>query len=537
MSKSGSKALSKSVDSVVKSVESVVSSVVPKNMNMKHVLLAILVGLLLCMLMGNTVEGFGTQFITQDSGASCGADSTLIKLKSGDINSTGDGDNTVFTADPSNPKYGCIPSSEIVGNRSASGENDGGAITSENWSIPTVDGSDPYACTTDSGPYNLDGNKCNAYCNNGMTSRAPYASPSDKMDVLGNAPDDGSIGLCVAEAGNGMLDANQCSKQTKDGCDVSGQCKFVTFGGEGSGVFGKNEVRDPIHLRGLFEYIMALSGNTKNNCPMVAEYLPGAPANDALNTKPLPLLTTQVDGGVTSKVLGSSAATNYKDWLDLKGGAGNESGTTYKDFFYLLLGSGVDDEMDASGKKKDVSLMIKQHDKLPLVLKNKLIAIVRPEEELWEEVSKVDDRALLNKNGGRIIAGYNKSEGLVIRNSISQPLVLPGSKTRVHVGPGCSDSWDDLSKDWKKEPDQVSCSWDSPCFTKADRKKAIDAGRITTIGGFVVPFGDDTITNYCKLDSCANEMNYPECQLDQLANNAASTITNNFAALISGKGG
>lgn len=59
MSKSGSKALSKSVDSVVKSVESVVSSVLPKNMNMKHVLLAILVGLLLCMLMGNTVEGFG----------------------------------------------------------------------------------------------------------------------------------------------------------------------------------------------------------------------------------------------------------------------------------------------------------------------------------------------------------------------------------------------------------------------------------------------------------------------------------------------
>jgi hypothetical protein len=58
MSKSGSKALSKSVDSVVKSVESVVSSVLPKNMNMKHVLLAILVGLLLCMLMGNTVEGF-----------------------------------------------------------------------------------------------------------------------------------------------------------------------------------------------------------------------------------------------------------------------------------------------------------------------------------------------------------------------------------------------------------------------------------------------------------------------------------------------
>ena len=72
MSKSGSKALSKSVDasvkSVVKSVESVVSSVLPKNMNMKHVLLAILVGLLLCMLMGNTVEGFGDTFTNPEEG-------------------------------------------------------------------------------------------------------------------------------------------------------------------------------------------------------------------------------------------------------------------------------------------------------------------------------------------------------------------------------------------------------------------------------------------------------------------------------------
>ena len=68
MSKSGSKALSKSVDSVVKSVESVVTSVLPKNMNMKHVLLAILVGLLLCMLMGNTVEGFGGDTATPSEG-------------------------------------------------------------------------------------------------------------------------------------------------------------------------------------------------------------------------------------------------------------------------------------------------------------------------------------------------------------------------------------------------------------------------------------------------------------------------------------
>ena len=35
---------------------------------MKHVLLAILVGLLLCMLMGNTVEGFGGDTATPSEG-------------------------------------------------------------------------------------------------------------------------------------------------------------------------------------------------------------------------------------------------------------------------------------------------------------------------------------------------------------------------------------------------------------------------------------------------------------------------------------
>lgn len=56
---------SKSSGSIVKSVESVVKSVMPKNMNMKHVLLAVLVGLLLCMLMGNTVEGLTTLTIDE----------------------------------------------------------------------------------------------------------------------------------------------------------------------------------------------------------------------------------------------------------------------------------------------------------------------------------------------------------------------------------------------------------------------------------------------------------------------------------------
>lgn len=43
-----------------KSVGSVVKSIVPKGVNMKHVLLAFLVGLLLCLMMGNKVEGYAS---------------------------------------------------------------------------------------------------------------------------------------------------------------------------------------------------------------------------------------------------------------------------------------------------------------------------------------------------------------------------------------------------------------------------------------------------------------------------------------------
>lgn len=54
--------------SLLKSVE----SMLPKNMNMKHVLLAVLVGLLLCMLMGQTVETFtGTYANTKSQSGFC----------------------------------------------------------------------------------------------------------------------------------------------------------------------------------------------------------------------------------------------------------------------------------------------------------------------------------------------------------------------------------------------------------------------------------------------------------------------------------
>ena len=50
--------------SLVKSVE----SILPKGVNLKHVLLAVLVGLLLCMMFGQTVESFAGQFVDPSTG-------------------------------------------------------------------------------------------------------------------------------------------------------------------------------------------------------------------------------------------------------------------------------------------------------------------------------------------------------------------------------------------------------------------------------------------------------------------------------------
>ena len=76
------------------------------------------------MLMGNTVEGFGSQFKTQDSNCVCGFDSTLIKLKNNDTNNTAGLDNTPYR-DAGTPEYGCIITSDIAGNRSGSWNEQG----------------------------------------------------------------------------------------------------------------------------------------------------------------------------------------------------------------------------------------------------------------------------------------------------------------------------------------------------------------------------------------------------------------------------
>lgn len=504
MSKSGSKALSKSVNSVVKSVESVVSSVVPKNMNMKHVLLAILVGLLLCMLMGNTVEGLIPTQETADP--PCPTGFTITQLAAGDGATESDGTTRATDADQNNSlegKYGCL--------------RDSGTRTKETDWGPLSD----LACTAESGPYNSVGNVCNTYCDN--FSAPAFGSPNSIS---------ATSGLCKSDI-NIPVQKNICSKiLDEDTCVNTQACSWKLF----SDKVDNDIIADPIHLRGIFNNFMNLAGFTRNGCP--AKEGTGVfnaidpTGTAAMVTRPLNLFTS-ADGVATSTTLGDDAKINpvYADWLKLKGDTGDgqystEGSDEYKDFFYLMFGPQVDQKPDGTNKPK-MSNLINDSGNLPAKLKTELYNITKNEEELWDVVQKLDPGNLLSKNGGRLIAGYNQTSGFVIRNSASKPTLLPSSNTRVHVGAGCEGSWNQATKQWSNN---VSCSSTSTCISEADRKSAIKEEAVTTIGDFVVPFGDSTIRNYCKLDDCANK--YPECQMNNIFNQLQQSGVQNLVAAV-----
>ena len=74
--------------------------------------------------------------------------------------------------------------------------------------------------------------------------------------------------------------------------------------------------------------------------------------------------------------------------------------------------------LTATGTKPKMSKLINDSTNLPANLKTELYQITKNEEDLWDVVQKLDPGNLLSKNGGRLIAGYNKTSGFVIRNSV-----------------------------------------------------------------------------------------------------------------------
>ena len=506
MSKSGSKALSKSVDSVVKSVESVVTSVLPKNMNMKHVLLAILVGLLLCMLMGNTVEGLtcttprtiptGYTGVTGGTSVDLGGDST-----------------TPITTAVVVPNMTC--DTGYTGTPKATCERAGTEMVLEGCNTDEVAGGT--ACSPTSGPYGDGTTLCNEYCDQVSGTNAGGLLQND-AEVFTTEDTSGYCRSISTYKGERQICAKKVSKSACEAAMNAAGCEWNRFEDK----FNIEVLEDPMHLRNLFDYILSISGVIKNGCKSSSllrtglEVTPGsrlALLQSAQRTKRLPLLLT-----------GDGATVQVTDDDDGWQGIQDVSHPTkFNDFFRLLIGDTVDNDI-GGGKKKPISSQLDDIRGLPTDLRKQLKSIVESVEEQWSYYD--EDGIVLEKNGGRIIAGYNSSSGFVIRNPPTKPEQFPGGKPAFHIGSGCPGSW--RNGDFTAE----ICKIDSDCemSDKAKRKDAIDKDKITNFFGIPVP-GSGVVSNYCNLPSCNSDPNLTECTGENLTRRAGGTVKNQVTAL------
>ena len=140
---------------------------------MKHVLLAILVGLLLCMLMGNTVEGLIPTQETADP--PCPTGFNITQLAAGDGATEADGTTQAADAEQNNISQVnmVVCAMMVFPLKKRIGDNS------------------DLACTAESGPYNSVGNVCNTYCDNFV---APdFGSPNSISATSGSCNSDINI--------------------------------------------------------------------------------------------------------------------------------------------------------------------------------------------------------------------------------------------------------------------------------------------------------------------------------------------------------
>ena len=146
-----------------------------------------------------------------------------------------------------------------------------------------------------------------------------------------------------------------------------------------------------------------------------------------------------------------------------------------------------------------------------------MIEKVKQIEALWDEYDP--NKTILNKNGGRIIAGYNAIEGLVIRNPPTEPLVLPGVSKAWHSGPGCPGTFNTTNKELM---DTGDCALDTPCSEILSNLSDISAGD-RSLGP----------TTYCNLPACSASEQLPECTANRTIDDATNAVRDTFQGIIS----
>ena len=481
MSKSGSKALSKSVDSVVKSVESVVTSVLPKNMNMKHVLLAILVGLLLCMLFSNTVEGLIAVQDNETPACPAGFIATQLAANYG---TTGGPAGQKPDANMGNVnKWGCYSGSGSEGDES-------------NW-----------------GPVST-------------ASTVP-------LNGCGTPPSgtDAPTGLCRPTTMASTADVNACYTQgtSSDTCgsELTENCEWIdktTY--KNNGLLTGDALNMLLHNLNIKKY----------QCPGDDSNLNfdggGTDANlaEIMNTKLLPIMgiikgnsvetsdPTLPEDQQTGK---ATSLTDNDDWKKISNpdnidATRDQATFEYKDLLYFLFKDSPNNLWNSLKTEKDPTKWvgaINQSDKIPDDLKGGLSLVVKNCTEAWRNPTL---EKIYPHNGGRPIIGLDQHAGAVCRNTPYKPKVDVINEWRLHVGEGCPNS---VGSDGKLTSDggTLTCGSGSEC----NAIKGVEAAVMSQN-----PFA---VNNRCSLKKCRDSATL--CPTQNLTDFTGSMIDNSVKQL------
>ena len=506
MSKSGSKALSKSVDSAVKSVESVVSSVLPKNMNMKHVLLAILVGLLLCMLMGNTVEGF-TRLIAPADGKSISdyecpdANATVVPLVAGDDD--GDGNGAIVTGNSEVGRYGCvIGTRNPFGNKGASSWGQAPRLRNQ----ATRSETDPQGNTLTDGC----GSPPSGNAPTGLCKPTLDASPADEKacysegqtggsTVCGTSPNTENCewidkttynnnGLLTGDALNMLLQNLNIKKYQCS--DDSSNLNFGTDAPDGGGDKNLAEITNTK----LLPIMGIIDSNTGNV-----------------------ISADSTQNGQTDRQTGRTVSlTQDPAWKKLSDPQ-NESavGPHYKDLlYYLFKDSGKWDSLKTETEPTKWVGAINQSDKIPNDLKDTLSLTVGACADAWNNDTL---KEIYPHNGGRPIIGIDKHAGAVCRNTPYKPKVDVINEWRLHVGEGCPGSVSADGKNIVNGGDKLTCGSESDC----NARKGLEAAVMSQN-----PF---SVNNRCSLKKCRDSAKL--CPTQNLTDFTGSMLDNGINQL------
>lgn len=532
--------------SLVKSVE----SILPKGVNLKHVLLAVLVGLLLCMMFGQTVEGYQCTIPAPPAGYSVahgktepgpvGTPGDTTDIVPATITDWSDGGAGQMTYNNAATVYQC--GSGYTGIPTLTCNTDKNAPARFGGCIKNPAGATTFpSCGTQMipGPVSLGGKgknspkagaPCTQYCEDNTKIGSNDITTSKTFGILPDLWSGNSIratlaqiepndqGFCSPPSGAAAIEANECySKLTSKECkSEANNCSWKSF---------KDYLDENSTLpKKWYIPIMTLLGVYKPGCTDPIKFKTNTNNEMLSRTQTTTILDiyTSTDGpGGADSVNGladghytGKSQTEKNGWKGLKKGKDNQ----YYDFFRLLLGSEVDKLPQGSKTKDKVSDLLQKSNsnRVPPAFRDLLLPYVQIAEDVWKMVDPKGE--VLKLNGGRVIFGYNETDGLVFRNNPLHNYSVNTSDSKFHVGLGCPDTTTISDGDIvaKNDADDVSCHDDSPCdisqYTGNDEWGFLTGIRFTAPG------------TYCQLKSCRNDKKLTECGANKVASDAADVV-------------